>query len=376
MKKEKYIITRKKKYGKAFQIYINFKDSSGRDQVFSQTIRSCDYLTVEDAFQAAKIIRDKALLDIRTNTLVKRFPTVKELYQDMKELLVKSVNTYRKLDFIYNQVLKPIENTTINEITVAMIQKSLNDYSRNHTQDMVNRALSIWRQIYKVAQMRELPIPDKTLQIVRPKSKVPPKRKTVEITDEDFFRFCDALLNYGVTRKGKHLSKVTWYMLMIMYYTGMRPSEVFALHRKDINLLTSEIRIKQAVGSDLDQTGVIVPTKTELSSRIVPICQELHPILQQLLKWSNNDFPFTDINGNLLDTTSVSDHIRLVSKKCGIEFRSYMLRHKFATDLINSGASARTTQDLMGHSSFSMSLSYARSSKEDRKKAIKNRHFS
>ena len=67
--------------------------------------------------------------------------------------------------------------------------------------------------------------------------------------------------------------------------------------------------------------------------------------------------------------------MRLVSKKAGVNVTLYMLRHKFSTDLLKT-ADLRTVQDLMGHESGAMTLSYARSSDEDRKKAIAGRKMS
>ena len=53
-----------------------------------------------------------------------------------------------------------------------------------------------------------------------------------------------------------------------------------------------------------------------------------------------------------------------------------MLRHRMATDLIQSNTSARTVQDILGHATYKQSVGYARSSDEDRKTAIDNRKLS
>ena len=78
------------------------------------------------------------------------------------------------------------------------------------------------------------------------------------------------------------------------------------------------------------------------------------------------------IKGDLISTDYFSNFIRMISKKSGIEFRSYMLRHKFATDLQKT-ETPRTVQDLLGHASFQMSVEYARSTEEERQEAVKNR---
>ena len=54
----------------------------------------------------------------------------------------------------------------------------------------------------------------------------------------------------------------------------------------------------------------------------------------------------------------------------------YMLRHRIATNLIQSNTSARTVQYILGHATYKQSVGYARSSDEDRKTAIDSRKLS
>ena len=135
------------------------------------------------------------------------------------------------------------------------------------------------------------------------------------------------------------------------------------------------IDVYKSVGSDHDHRKTIVPTKTKNSVRKIPISQELDVILRDLLSWTDHEYLISTHDGELIDSDYASDYIRCVSKKCGIPFNFYMLRHKFATDLQKTEA-PRTIQDLMGHASFSMSVEYARSSDEDREKVVKNRKLS
>ena len=62
---------------------------------------------------------------------------------------------------------------------------------------------------------------------------------------------------------------------------------------------------------------------------MVPISEPLVLVLKQI---NRKGFLFL-IHGDLISVDYFANYIRTVSKKCGIEFRSYMLRHKFATDL-------------------------------------------
>lgn len=161
-------------------------------------------------------------------------------------------------------------------------------------------------------------------------------------------------------------------MLIIMYYCGFRPSEVLALSKSDIDLDRKEISISKAVGCNYTEKRVIIPAKTAQSVRKTPIPDALLPQLSAIIEQTETDYLFLDQQGRFLDIDEVSDYIHRVSKSCGIPFNAYMLRHLYATDLVKT-TDARTAQDLLGHASFSMTLDYARSSKDDREQAVKDR---
>ncbi len=72
----------------------------------------------------------------------------------------------------------------------------------------------------------------------------------------------------------------------------------------------------------------------------------------------------------------LSNYIHLVSKKSGIDFHMYTLRHQLSTDLFNEGKNPAVIRDLMGHQSEDMSLYYAKSEKQDRLKALSGRKTS
>ena len=367
--KEKYINEKESAKGKYFRVYINY-DDCGKRAAFSKNVRIDDYPSRKVALDVAKGIRDQALLDIRAKRIRKmETPTIKEIYEKKFEIFPVSLKTKQK-HYIYFQALADFKDTPIGDITVEQIQISINKYAETHSKGAVKRILILWGQLYKTAQIMGIPVTDKTLNITKPKSKVVTIRRDVNISVDDFNAFLDALLNYG---NDPYYTRTIWYLLKIMYYTGMRPAEVLALTRDDINLATGLIRVNKAVGSDFEKKTVIIPTKTESSVRTVPIAPELAPILTDLFKRSKNQYLISSEGGDLLEIDSVTNTISLVSRSCKIPFRSYMLRHKFATDMIRNGVDNRTVQDLLGHTSYSMSLEYARSDEETKAAAIKNR---
>ena len=110
MKKEKYIIERKNKKNHYLQVYINFKDISGNKQIYSRNINVAEYISPKEAMQAAIIIRDNALREINTGTLIKHVLTVGELYHQTKKLFNISVKTWKRHETTYKNSIKKYEN--------------------------------------------------------------------------------------------------------------------------------------------------------------------------------------------------------------------------------------------------------------------------
>ena len=103
---------------------------------------------------------------------------------------------------------------------------------------------------------------------------------------------------------------------------------------------------------------------------------ELKPILIDCLRWSKYDMLLADYFGKIIDIDTSNRIITKVKKTAGIEFNMYMLRHQFSSDLFRSGTDPAVIRDLMGHESATMSLDYATTKEEDRKKAVDKRKFS
>ncbi len=255
----------------------------------------------------------------------------------------------------------------------AMIPNSLKK------KDILNHAMCIWRQIYKAALTAEIPVIDRSQMVIVPKSKIVRKKKDNSITYEQFVLFADELLKYNCANEtGRHRSAAIWYACQIMLYTGLRPQEVYALSKSDIDLENMQISINKSVGSTSTLERQIVPVKTIYSDAIVPISTQLKPILEQMITWSKNDeLLLADIDGKPFDIDLVCTLIVNVSRKCkskyGFTFNQYKLRHLFSKDLFEANVNPKVIQALMRHANENMSLYYAYTTDEDKAKAIENR---
>lgn len=376
MKKEKYIYERKTKKGSPyFQIQIAFKDEYGQSKTFYESVQISDYESKSQAKAVAIAIRDKALYEIQTNRIIIASPTVGQLYSKMYELLPCSLSTKRSYNLLYRNGIDEFENVQISKITTADIQKNINTFSENKSDNYIHRYIILWGKLYKVALMLGYDVVDRSKMVVIPKSNKIKKKKKVTCSQDSLNIILDYFDSYETTSKTvRHRARMIWYLIIIMNYTGMRPAEVLALNAEDIT--NDYISVNKSVGSSKDEKAVVKTTKTAQSIRHVPVHPDLLPFLKQLKQEQSTSPLLTNLDGSLITTLQRSNMLAKARKDTGVQFNLYMLRHNMATDLINMKISQRTVQDILGHASFNMSLEYARSTEEDRKKAVDSRKLS
>lgn len=365
------IFERQGKNGLSLQVQLKYDTPNGR-KTFTRTIKVSDYQDKKSAYIVARMIRDKARIDIATEKVItNKCPTVEYFFNKHLEIDGMSLKTKEKHKSFYEIAIKQFADIPLDKIKTADIQQSLTEYAETHSQDQIKRVITTWKAIYHCALMLEYEITDKTVALNKVKSKKVVVKRNTHVDIETFDNFCIELLKYN-SQDGKP-NKVTldiWYMLQIMRYTGCRTAEVLALNKEDYDKKNHILHINKSVGSTGTETRKIIPTKTIESIRNVPCTQELETILDSLILYSNTSPLICCKDGKPYEIDIISNTIHLVSKKTGIQFNAYMLRHLFSTTLFNNGVNSAIIRDLMGHASSSMSLGYANTTKEDRERAI------
>lgn len=363
MKKEKYISKRIRKTTTSWVVKIPYYIGTER-RTYERAFSEADF--GDHARSMAIYHRNEKVAEFQRGNTPQTAPTVRECFERSLALFPRRPKTQKQHEYFLRQIGE-IADTPIDMIRASDVQMSLNKYAETHTHDMTAKLLSVWRLIFKAAALDEIKVTDKTIGVTVPKDRHPVQKRKMTITPEEFAAFCEALLSYNAWDEvGAQTSRTIWEVLQVMYYTGIRPAEAFALTDADVDLEKGLISINKAVGGSSSGKPEIVPPKTANAIRSVPIPAPLAAILPK-----RRGFLFL-IRGELISTDYFSNYIHLVSKKSGIEFRAYMLRHLFATDLQKTQP-PRTVQDLLGHASFQMSVEYARSTEEERKEAVESR---
>lgn len=140
-------------------------------------------------------------------------------------------------------------------------------------------------------------------------------------------------------------------ILELLYGTGLRLSELVSLQDSDLDLSRCQLRVSGKGRKD----------------RLVPFPQNLAAVIRIHLKYRREAFP--ELDGGALFLTNAGKKIypkfvyRLVKKYLGyvttIGKRSpHVLRHSYATHLLNRGADLNAIKELLGHSSLAATQVY------------------
>lgn len=152
-------------------------------------------------------------------------------------------------------------------------------------------------------------------------------------------------------------------ILELFYGTGVRLSEMITLEIKDINLSKREIKVLGKRSKE----------------RIIPISTHLCELINQYLFYRQKlDCPNLIVTNKGLKAYSKMiyrlvykylSYVTTMSKKS-----PHILRHTFATHLLNGGADLFAIKELLGHSSLAATQVYTHNSIEKLKEVYKNTH--
>jgi integrase/recombinase XerD len=157
-------------------------------------------------------------------------------------------------------------------------------------------------------------------------------------------------------------------MLELLYATGLRVSELITVELVHTNLDVGYLRV---MGKGSKQR--MVPMG-DLARRLLQ--QYLDEIRPRLIKQRSSRFLFVTRRGGPMTRQAFWKTLRLRAKRAGIvqAIFPHMLRHSFATHLLEGGADLRSVQALLGHASIATTQIYTHVERE-RLKEIHSRYF-
>ena len=137
-----------------------------------------------------------------------------------------------------------------------------------------------------------------------------------------------------------------WCMFSVLYSAGLRISELLALKPDDINVSRSLIRVRQGKGRKDRFTLLSKPLIKKLTEY-----RELYKPKVWMFERTPGE-PFTE--------SIVSKRLKAAAREAGITKRIYphLLRHSFATHLIEQGTDLKIVKELMGHNNIKTTEMY------------------
>jgi integrase/recombinase XerC len=223
----------------------------------------------------------------------------------------------------------------------------------------VNRCLSAVRSFYRFALSRRLVKHDPSHVVKGPK-----KRKPLPqfVRENEMDRLLDIKEMWGSQYKDVRARTI----IITFYSTGVRLAELVGLNTADVDFTSHQLKV----------------TGKRNKQRIIPFGAELEKELQNYIALRDaevghaTDPLFTSEKGERIKRSQVEklvkDHLSLVTT---LKKRSpHVLRHSFATAMLNNGAGLESVRKLLGHESVATTEIYTHTTFEQLKKVYKNAH--
>ena len=270
--------------------------------------------------------------------------TITAYQHDLEQFYAYLMNTY-EID-----KTKEIKHIHIRSWMVSLMEQSVTPRS-------VNRKISTLKSYYKFLLRQDVITENPMLKILLPKM---PKRLPVFLPEDKMNQLLDIDFGEGFIGKRDKL------ILELLYGTGIRLSELVNLKKKDVNTYDSTIKVLEKRNKER-----IIPVHNSLVNLIVEYKEEI-----EKMSLNTEDHFFVTEKGDKVYPKLV---YRIVNGYLGnvttIDKKSpHVLRHTFATHMLNNGAELNAIKEILGHSSLSATQVYTHNTIEKLKHIYKQAH--
>lgn len=279
-----------------------------------------------------------------------------------RQLADNTLASYRRdlVDYI-NHITEVQKISAFTYVTRQHILAHLENLKENgKTARSISRHISSIRSFHQFLLRERLSNTDPTVHLELPvvEQKLPQVLSIEEI---------ERLIAAPSSNKPQGIRDVA--MLELLYGSGMRVSELIELNLEDIHLTMGFVRVFGKGGKER-----IVP----LGRSAVQACTKyVNTARNQLLGTAPKlDAFFINQRGKRLTRQGVWKLLKQHAEKAAIqqEITPHVLRHSFATHLIENGADLRAVQELLGHSDISTTQIYTHISKKRLSEVYKQFH--
>lgn len=272
----------------------------------------------------------------------------------------KTILSYGKDLEQFEKFLKKLDEKIKLETVDADLIRSwvINLMDEKMAASSVNRKLSSLRSFYRYLLRKGLVQVDPVQKVTGPKKKKP---LPTFVKEEDMNKLLDEV-SFGDDFEGVRDKLI----LEVFYVTGVRRSELVALNDADIDYSASTIKV----------------TGKRNKQRLIPFGERLKGMLSTYQQLRDEMIPqrseafFVQKNGERVTAGLVYNMVkRDLSKVVTLKKRSpHVLRHSFATNMLNNRASLGAVKELLGHERLTTTEIYTHTTFEELKKEYEHAH--
>lgn len=288
----------------------------------------------------------------------------------MLERFLRYIQTERRYSNLtvsaYKKDLEQFAEYLINIYELNDITKATNQMARSYVVRLkemgeenrsINRKMSALRSFYKFC-LREEAVEISPMQGIKSLKQPKELAKFVPEQDMEKVRF-DGDGDFKVLR-----DELIFEML---YQTGMRKAELRGLKDSDVDKISLQVKVLGKRNKE----------------RIIPISRQLLEMIENYKNMRDEQFPergnvilIVDNKGGEMSPSFVYQVVhRILEGVTTLKQKSpHVLRHTFATHMLNEGADIRAIQKILGHSSLSSTQIYTHNTIEQLKEIYQSAH--
>lgn len=260
-----------------------------------------------------------------------------------------SKNTIETYLINFNKYSKYCENNNIDIINVEYID--LLNYltylkeKEHYTPKSINTIISMLKSFYNYLLLDGYIENNPTSLLKSPKI---PKKLPNYLSEEEISK-----LFYSIDTS-KNLGKRNYLLLLLLYDTGVRVSELINIRINDIDFENKTIKI---IGKG-DKERLVYFTSDALA------------VILDYLRENNKNYLFSNQKGTPITRKEVYNIVVRCCEEAGINkhVTPHMIRHSFATHMIINDADIMSVKTILGHSNVTTTQIYTHFNKKDLKR--------
>ena len=281
-----------------------------------------------------------------------------EFLQNDKKLSDNTLQSYRR-DILQFEKFLDANDINFSKATEENIEDYLKELQKEGKKtSTASRSLATIRSFYQYLLRTKKVKEDPTVSIQSPKIE---KRVPSVLTSEEVELLLDQPKD--VDLKGTRDKA----MLEFAYATGMKVTEIIDLNIDDVNFDENIVLCSNG------KKARIIPLGTLAEKALKEYVEDARPIM---VKDETNKALFVNVNGDRLTRQGFWKIVKYYKEQAHIEkdITPHVLRHSFATHLLQNGADLKSIQAMLGHSDISSTQIYAQFQTPELKNIYKKAH--